>query len=395
VQDHGAFNKVREASTDLRRVYFSLVKGTDAGVYLNEDGHARPISVSHIAGEPATPRPGQLLGSSRDGRFAFFYSEGAPLTDDAPGTKGDVYRYDAVTGALEYLGAAAATDNRGASGLGVSDDGETFYFQANAPNGEYIAVWRKGFVEELAQYGAVQGGTFTSPDGRYLAYLTLDFSKEGYLGRLSLFDSDTGQTVCVSCSADGSDPHAASVSNSESELSNQFPEVVTNDGQVLFTSLARLVPGDVNGTNDVYSYQDGKVTLISPGDGPYAATYADRSADGRDIYFTTAEKLVGRDSDGSTDVYDARLGGGFPGQNPTGAIACSGEACAPPIATSPQPGSSGSESVGGRTQTAKKRPVRCVKSRKGAKHRKKCTGRGRKAKHGRAKRPNDKRRNNR
>ena len=47
--------------------------------------------------------------------------------------------------------------------------------------------------------------------------------------------------------------------------------------------------------------------------------------DGSNVFFSTADRLVARDTDTQLDFYDARVGGGFP--VPSVAPACEGEGC--------------------------------------------------------------------
>ena len=68
------------------------------------------------------------------------------------------------------------------------------------------------------------------------------------------------------------------------------------------------------------------MSLISSGRGPDGATFIDASADGTDVYFVTGESLV-RVDPGSIDLYDARVGGGFP--EPAEPFVCEGDNCQP------------------------------------------------------------------
>jgi hypothetical protein len=62
-------------SADGSRIYFTAVNGSEEGVFLREEGGpAKPVSVSHIPGDPATPQQAILLGTNEDGRYAFFTS---------------------------------------------------------------------------------------------------------------------------------------------------------------------------------------------------------------------------------------------------------------------------------------------------------------------------------
>ena len=64
--------------------------------------------------------------------------------------------------------------------------------------------------------------------------------------------------------------------------------------------------------------------LISSGRSAGGASFVDASADGSDAFFLTDGSLVAADP-GSVDLYDARVGGGFPIPPPP--IACEGDAC--------------------------------------------------------------------
>jgi hypothetical protein len=357
--------QVRRVSEDLSRVYFALVEGEGEGIYLNESGNVRAISTPRILGGPTTPQPGRVLGASQDGRFAFFLvSSNVPLTEDAPEALYDVYRYDAVTGEVLYLGDQALDPGRGQS-LGVSDDGNTIYFLT--PNGP--AVWSGGSLQTVPDPGSalpLSELSYVSSNGRYLEFENNEEfnGSEFFIPKtIYLYDHATGQTVCISCQANGSNPRGANLPDNESLINAQRPSPLGNDGEALFTTTARLVPGDVNGLKDVYSYRDGVVRLISPGNGPYPAIFADRSADGKDIYFTTAQGLVPQDKDLSTDIYDARRGGASAAPS-TEATVCVGESCAGPAAAAPAATTATSEAV---SPTAKKKSTK----RKKPKHKKK------------------------
>lgn len=87
------------------------------------------------------------------------------------------------------------------------------------------------------------------------------------------------------------------------------------DGQlsIFFESRVPLVAEDVNGDRmDTYQWRAGKLTLISPGKTADDAWYSGNSADGRDAFFFTSQRIDPREIDASDfDVYDARVGGGF------------------------------------------------------------------------------------
>jgi hypothetical protein len=118
---------------------------------------------------------------------------------------------------------------------------------------------------------------------------------------------------------------------------------VSEDGsRVVFSTAEPLSRAAGNGLANVYEWHkepdwsEGKVSLVSTGssDQPVGLV-AVISSTGRDIFFTTTQGLVSQDTDGQADVYDARLGGGFP-QAAAPPESCSGDGCQGPL-TNPAP----------------------------------------------------------
>lgn len=208
-----------------------------------------------------------------------------------------------------------------------------------------------------------------SPDGRHIVFmssasLTGFDNKDAVSGEADAevyaFDAISGDLSCVSCSPSGSRPvgvvapvgaeksftvAAARIPGYASQLYGS--RVISNDGShVFFNSYEPLVAGDVNGVEDVYQWQapgsggcaasspsfnpnaDGCVALVSSGESPQGSEFIDASADGTDVFFRTSASLVDQD-DGLVDIYDARIGGGYP-PPPGQPAACEGEACQGP-----------------------------------------------------------------
>jgi len=67
--------------------------------------------------------------------------------------------------------------------------------------------------------------------------------------------------------------------------------------------------------------------------------FADASEDGSDVFFTTAQPLVGQDTDEIADLYDAHVEGGLPAPVPPGACsspeACRGASSPAPVPQAP------------------------------------------------------------
>jgi hypothetical protein len=70
----------------------------------------------------------------------------------------------------------------------------------------------------------------------------------------------------------------------------------------------------------------GCIALISSGRSAEGASFVDASADGSDAFFLTDGSLVPSDP-GGVDLYDARIGGGFP--VPEVPLPCVADACQP------------------------------------------------------------------
>jgi hypothetical protein len=68
------------------------------------------------------------------------------------------------------------------------------------------------------------------------------------------------------------------------------------------------------------------VSLISTGKSSSDAYFLDASESGDDVFISTRQRLTKADEDDYYDVYDAKVGGGFP-DPPRPIPPCEGEAC--------------------------------------------------------------------
>jgi hypothetical protein len=358
------------SSEDGSRIYYTALSGSEEGVFLREDGGSpKAVSVSQVPGDPATPQPAVLLGVNKDGRYAFLGSY-VRLTSDGPsGSSFDqsqgLYRYDAVDGTLEYLGAKAvvrvsAGENQTGS-FGIGADGNTMYFEGESDN---VSVWRDGVVHQVIPTGLAVGFQHPSPNGRYFAF---NGDVGGQFGPVYLYDAVADQVTCVSCLPEGTPAPASLPLGGEVLLSNKNPAAVLDDGTVYFDTAARLVAADVNGTTDVYSFREGTPELVSPGNRPFDAIYADASADGKDVFFTTQQKLVGRDNDESIDIYDARVNGGLPAQSPPPPQECLRDDCKATPNAGPELPFGGSEALNGPENVKPAQHKKCGKGKRAKK----------------------------
>ena len=162
-----------------------------------------------------------------------------------------------------------------------------------------------------------------------------------------------------------------------------------NGGRVFFETEEALQTenGEVsaNGEMNVYEWEEagegtcpagkseGCVYLISSGQSTSKSYFADASANGDDVFFFTRQQLVAQDDDENADLYDARVDGGIPLQNPApSAPPCEGEsgcrAASPgPLPVFGAPSSSTGSGPGNLTPPPESKPAGAVKGAKAKK----------------------------
>jgi hypothetical protein len=243
-----------------------------------------------------------------------------------------------------------------------------------------------------------------SPDGKHLSFQsanrltnydntdsTLDENGQPRADReVYTYDAVQHRLTCVSCNPSGQRPAGspggqAAWSFIYEPTRFQGPNLqpgVGDDGHIFFNSADALVPNDVNAKQDVYEWRDGRVHLISSGAGGYDSVYASSSISGDDVFFKTRQQLVPGDIDQNIDVYDARVGGGFP-QPPPPSICEGVEGCHGPASNSPPfaDPASGSLSAARPLSPAARRLQKALascKHKKGKKTKAKCKAKAKK-----------------
>jgi hypothetical protein len=373
--------------------------------------------------DPDAPKAALFQLASADGDGPAFFSSPQKLTDDATATNDggfalggddycafrrcDLYRWDPSGATGERLIDLTAGAPEGGGLLGVvggSDDASRVYFVAIAdlaaggdegePNlylwqqgqgirfiaaldsskiGEVagdVGVWRRLLRVGSGDFG-FGGGARASRDGRFLVFRSRA-QVTGYdnAGRFQVYryDATAESVVCVSCNPRAGASTGAAFLKREAQTSVRPPWVsrnVSTDGDVVFDSTEALVSEDTNGRIDVYEWSDGQVRLISSGTDDGDSAFLDASESGKDVFFTTRAKLVGTDDDNLVDLYDARVGGGFP--QPIPKPVCEGDACQGAPSTPPdlsQPATETGRPQGQAKPDAKPKP-RKAKCRKG------------------------------
>jgi WD40 repeat protein len=316
----------------------------------------------------AGPEPfAGLVGESKDLSYVYLTSsEASPQAENEGAVAGRPNLYLFHEGQLSFIATLSSADVRNVE---IPSD--------TSPNPVYHAAR-------------------VSADGRTLAFLSTeslggydnaDQESEEADSEVYLYRVGSAGPACVSCNPSGARPRgrdfailstatplpsAATLPGGQSLL--HLPRSLSADGKRLFfESFDALLPRDTNGTEDVYEWEaagsegeceelgaelyvkasGGCLSLISSGRSKEDSEFMDASLSGDDVFFTTNEGLLASDT-GLIDVYDARVGGGFPIEQPP--PVCLGETCQPSVgAPDPQTPSSSSYEGPGDLQPPKKK----------------------------------------
>jgi hypothetical protein len=287
---------------------------------------------------------GVFQTASLDGSIAFF-------------TKAEhLYRYDVAGETTTDL-----TPSGGVEGvLGASDDGSYLYYLS----GDGLQLRHGAITTQVAaaadagNYPPTTGAARVSPDGTHLAFLS-KASLNGYdnagLSEVYVYGPPVGGGTavlqCASCNPTGERPAGASTipgAVANGAIAVYKPRSLSDDGsRVFFDSNDTLAVQDTDERPDVYQWEApgagacarpvGCINLLARGRGSEGSSFVDASANGSDVFLLTDESLV-PDDPGLVDLYDVRVGGGFP---PSPApIPCDGDSCQslPPAPEDPSPG---------------------------------------------------------
>jgi hypothetical protein len=317
---------------------------------------------------------GDLLGTTEQKAL-----EGESRAVPAAGAE-NLYVYDAVSGSIAFIGDLCS----GSEGSGTVSD-------AQCPNGPRAdtTLWSRISGGEVQTAGA---------DGRYLVFSTYaqltasdtDAAKDVYR-----YDAETGILDRVSGGEAGYDANGngefdatitpGRLGHSVREQYELNSRAISEDGKrIIFFTAESLSAQATNHLVNVYEWHEGPgeggVSLISSGTATTPVEDAVIAPEGNDVFFVTTQGLVPQDVDGAPDVYDARVGGGFP-QAPSAREECSGDACQGPL-TNPAPllvpGSIAQ--VPGENFEAPQKPVPKPKAKTKAKQKKKRKKRAKKDK---------------
>ncbi len=254
-----------------------------------------------------------------DGRRLLVSCTGGAYPDPAAGQQ-SLYVADVDTGEVTRLPVMGEV-------VAASEDLSRIYIQSEekaAPGAGDTNLYlvRNGELSLVATYPEITNPKMFYPavlsaDGDQIAFasaLPLGFPSGG-LGQIYRYDATAGAASlsCISCRPDGATTTESGSISPLSLTGEAVAGTMSSDGRrVIFTTRSRLVPDDTNGVLDAYLWLDGELHLISSGRSPANSYASGASADGAEVYFTTAESLVPQDVDnGVADLYAATVGGGF------------------------------------------------------------------------------------
>jgi len=328
---------------------------------------------------------------SADGSTAYFVSTKvlttAPNPNGAKAVNGKENLYRSLEGAISFVGTVTELDVEGGS-------------TGNEPI-EGLGLW----TEAITPTPAGNAGRFaedpsrTTPDGNALLFESraalAGYDPEGH-AEVYRYDSAGNSLQCLSCNPTLAP--ATSAASLQSISAQAFePEPLTTYGlannlradgnRAFFQSSEALVPGDVDGLQDVYEWEaqgvgscgrpGGCVYLVSSGHSLRIDYLYGASDTGDDVFVRTSDVLLGRDAEETPSIYDARVGGGF--AEPIEKI-CQGEGCkpgvspAPPLELPAQPALGANDNVQAKRCPKNKHKVRrhgktvCVKKKHHKKH---------------------------
>lgn len=364
-------------------------------------GEAREIVLEGTASSATTPlftAPHGIGGEpvvSDNLTAIYFYSPDrlgpeAPPVSPATGFNAyNLYRYDILTKTLRFVAQVGDPTSQY-----VTPDGRYDYFEAPSSS--------TGSAHAMGQSvaGLPGGANDTTQTFRY--------------------DAAEDLVECVSC-ASPFDPEPAqpSVFKSRRALGRAatqdgLPNVTVASGNgdyAFFSTAAALLPSDVDGevtpeigkghehssqendtsvSSDVYEWRrngidgcehvQGCLALITNGRGGFLNLFVGSADEGRDVFVITGSQFVPTDTDSALDIYDARIGGGFPPPRPR-PVECDGDACSTPFVapSDPTPSSSTFQGAGNVLVTALPEAKSKPKPRKKSKKNSKVKRKGRKA----------------
>jgi hypothetical protein len=379
--------RFRAASPDGARVLYTTAAGLfEASV--GDESASSTLIAGNLYG---------FMGASEDAQLVYFVS-GEDLDDGGSAVAGkpNLYLYEAEADAYVFIAELSAQD---ADEVPVDTTTPLLSPVSLSPAHRSSRVTPDGLHAAFTSTALLTGFDNTDP---------VSGKKDA---EVFLYDAAAGELLCVSCNPANAQPRGENIATPADPLwaaahlppwTNQHHAsrlLSENGSRLFFQAFDRLALEDTNGVQDVYQWEapgtgtctetsptyssanGGCVDLVSSGRSKQRSTFVDASADGRDVFFKTAESLWPLDP-GLIDIYDARIGGGFSPPPPPVEPCQAGANCqqrdpapgySPPASSIAGPGNVTEKPRGKRPRRCRKGThkvrragkVRCVKNRKG------------------------------
>lgn len=330
-----SFNGSRAFFTDKQRLTTDSTasgfrEAQDLYMFNVENGQLTDLTVD--GNDSAGAAVQGVVEANGDGSYVYFVAKGhLPGTTAATGNDNLYVWHEAATGERTIRFIAALSPN---------DNGHGGYYEPGVAHD-----WDSSVASRTARVTA---------DGQRLVFMS-DEPLTGYDNRdaktglpdeeVFMYNAVVGHPVCLSCNPSGAQPIGPSGIpggtpwRTVPERGTYQSRVLSTDGsRVFFDSDDALVPQDTNGAWDVYEWEEGDsggcrieagcISLLSGATSTSDSSFVDASATGDDVFFITRAQLVSQDPDQLRDLYDARVGGGFPVHVSSGPP-CEGEGCLP------------------------------------------------------------------
>jgi hypothetical protein len=380
------------ASRDGSKVFFGTSQELLAGATtenLYEYDFDNPIEkkVVRVSIGSPTPEVVNVARVSEDGSHVYFVAKGRLTHEPREGKNGRcIAELSSSERAEEEQAEVEEAEKEGRAEAGAKcrpKEGETnlYVFQRDIehPTGRIAFVATLVGVNEEGEDDTTDWSAHdrrpvqATPDGRFLVFQSVGDLTSGDTGdqsKIFEYDAETEELVRVSRGQVGYAPGEANAQTRPATISSapfgttafggtnatQGLAVSTDGSEVLFGSTAALAPqaevAAAAESNSVYLYRsngaisNGNVYLISDGKdvGVFfrepGAILEGLDPSGADAFFLSGDHLVSGDSDLQFDLYDARVGGGFPTR--AAEATCVGEACQGTPPAAPQFSLSGS-----------------------------------------------------
>jgi hypothetical protein len=309
--------------------------GTQTRVALAKEGMSENAGVQGVIG---------INQTGEDGEYVYFVATGILASDENGNNESAEKNQDNLyvlhNGVVSFIATLAPIDNAlYAQQTTYDTDGKEF--------GVNYGDWRPSLGDRTAEV-APNGQNIVFESTRPLTgYDNIDGANESSTVEVFVYSADSGSIVCSSCAQNGAAP---SIEEGGSDKWTLLPvsfssgttmrRWISDDGnRVFFASAQPLVSQDTNGVQDVYEWEregapscpatrparadHGCDFVLSGGESSDPSFLVDSDSSGDNVFFTTRAQLVPEDRDEATDLYDARVHGGFSQTS----LACTGSGC--------------------------------------------------------------------